>query len=440
MTSKQRIAYFYDEEVGNYYYFKNHPMKPIRVRMTHSLVLSYGLHNHLQVFRPRRATPEEMMRFHTPSYIKFLQNVTPQSVSFPSLLMENNNPFNIGPDCPVFHNIFELCQISAGGSISAAQKLNYGLADISINWAGGLHHARKDQASGFCYIADCVLGIMELLKFNPRVMYIDIDIHHGDGVEEAFYDTDRVLTVSFHKYGKDFFPESGHVYDIGTGAGKYYSVNVPLRDGITDESYLSIFKPIIKHLIEWYRPTAILLQCGADSLVGDLLGCFNLSTKGHGECVEYVRSFGIPLLVTGGGGYIKQSVARCWAYETSLLVNQEISDDLPETDYIEYFKPTYKLHLVPDKAKNMNTDEFLHTLMVHVMENVRHLPGAPSVQMQAIPSRATLTKPLRSSNLTRNFCKKLYERIISLDDIQETKQMEEEQAQLDEEYVQSLKP
>ena len=437
-NTKHRVAYFYDEDVGNYYYFQNHPMKPIRVRMTHSLVLAYGLHHHLEVFRPRRATPEEMMRFHTPGYIKFLQTSTPQSVQQPSSEQENLL-YNICPDCPIFDNIFEFCQISAGGSISAAQRLNSGLADIAINWAGGLHHARKEQASGFCYVADCVLGIMELLKYHARVMYIDIDIHHGDGVEEAFYNTDRVLTVSFHKYGKDFFPESGNVTDVGLGQGKYYAVNVPLRDGMTDDAYRNLFQPIIRHLIEFYRPGAIFLQCGADSLVGDLLGFFNLSTRGHGECVEFVKSFGIPMLVAGGGGYIKQSVARCWTYETSILVNQEISDDMPETDYTEYFHPTYKLHLHPDKKKNMNSEEFLHNLFVHVMENVRHLPAAPAVQMTELPSRAALQRPIRRIPGASSLCKKLFMRIESIDDEQEEKEAAEAEALDEQEYAEAVR-
>ncbi|KAH0794411.1 histone deacetylase Rpd3 [Histomonas meleagridis] len=387
-----RVDYFFDEEIGNYYYEAGHPMKPIRVRMTHAFILSYGLYKHMNIFRPNRATPIEMMRFHSPAYIKFLMNASPESFS-------ENNPeyvqYGFGDDCPAFNNLFEYCQISAGGSISAAQRLNYGLCDIAINWAGGLHHARREMASGFCYVADCVLGIMELLKYHPRVMYIDIDIHHGDGVEEAFYNSDRVLTVSFHKYGNDYFPGTGHVYDIGTSLGKYYAVNVPLRDGITDDSYLSIFKPVIKHLMDWFRPSAVMLQCGADSLVGDRLGNFNLSTYGHGACVAYVKSFGIPMLVVGGGGYTKTSVARCWTYETSILVGEEISNDLPETDYYNFFRPTYKLHLVPDKKKNMNTPDYLENVQMHVIENIRHLPGSPSVQMNELPPREEVFKAIK---------------------------------------------
>lgn len=121
--------------------------------------------------------------------------------------------------------------------------INDGQADIAINWAGGLHHAKKREASGFCYINDIVLAILELLRTYSRVLYIDIDCHHGDGVEEAFYTTDRVLTCSFHKFG-EYFPGTGTVSDIGMGKGLGYSLNVPLRDGLTDDGLKKVFVPV----------------------------------------------------------------------------------------------------------------------------------------------------------------------------------------------------
>lgn len=159
-----------------------------------------------------------------------------------------------------------------------------------------------------------LLDLLLFLCCLQRVLYVDIDIHHGDGVEEAFYATDRVMTVSFHKFG-DYFPGTGHIQDIGYGSGKYYSLNVPLDDGIDDESYHLLFKPIMGKVMEVFRPGAVVLQCGADSLSGDRLGCFNLSIKGHAECVKFMRSFNVPLLLLGGGGYTIRNVARCWCYE-----------------------------------------------------------------------------------------------------------------------------
>lgn len=155
---------------------------------------------------------------------------------------------------------------------------------------------------------------------GQRVLYVDIDIHHGDGVEEAFFTTDRVMTVSFHKYG-EFFPGTGHIRDIGEGRGKYYALNVPLNDGISDENFGCLFRPIIQKVMEVYQPDAVVLQCGADSLAGDRLGCFNLSVKGHADCLRFLRSFNVPLMVLGGGGYTIRNVARCWCYEVYFLLS-----------------------------------------------------------------------------------------------------------------------
>lgn len=142
-------------------------------------------------------------------------------------------------------------------------------------------------------------------------MYVDIDVHHGDGVEEAFYLTNRVMTVSFHKYG-NYFPGTGNVSDVGQKEGANYAVNVPLKDGMTDEAYKHIFEPvgspggreaqIISKCVETFQPGAVVMCCGADSVTGDRLGCFNLTLRGHAACVQFVRRLGLPMLVLGGGG------------------------------------------------------------------------------------------------------------------------------------------
>eukprot|EP01124_Arcella_intermedia_P030741 TRINITY_DN6786_c0_g1_i1.p1 TRINITY_DN6786_c0_g1~~TRINITY_DN6786_c0_g1_i1.p1 ORF type:complete len:454 (+),score=82.64 TRINITY_DN6786_c0_g1_i1:5-1366(+) len=373
--STRKVCYYYDDEVGNYYYGCGHPMKPHRVRMTHNLLVNYGVYKKLHIYRPPRPSVRDMTKFHTDDYVSFLQSVTPDNMdNFAKQLVK----FNVGEDCPVFDGMFEFCQISAGGSIGGAIQLNKKNADIAVNWAGGLHHAKKSEASGFCYINDIVLGILELLKYHDRVLYIDIDIHHGDGVEEAFYNTNRVMTVSFHKFG-EFFPGTGDPRDIGSDQGKYYSVNFPLKDGITDETYESIFKPLISKIMEWYRPSAVVLQCGADSLAGDRLGCFNLTLRGHAMCVEFVKSYNLPTMVLGGGGYTIRNVARCWAYETALLLDTEIDDQLPYNDYLEYYGPDFRLHIQPTNMENQNTTEYLQRHLVQLMENLRHIEHAPSV-------------------------------------------------------------
>lgn len=339
-TTARKIAYFYDREVANFHYGPNHPMKPHRLALTHNLVMSYGLFPQMEVFQPRAATKDDLLSFHTEDYIQFLRRVSPQTP------LADKMEFGMYGDCPGFKSVYEFCQLYSGGSLEGAWRLNTNQCDIAINWAGGLHHARKSEGSGFCYINDIVLAIIELLRIHPRVLYIDIDIHHGDGVQDAFYYTDRVMTVSFHKYGNGFFPGTGDLYEIGKQEGKYFSVNVPLKDGIDDKSYHSLFKPIISDVMEFYRPTAIVLQCGADSLKGDRIGNFNLTLDGHAECVRFVRSLNVPVLVLGGGGYTIRNVARCWANETAVCIDPDtpLPNDIPYNDYLSHYAPDFTLH------------------------------------------------------------------------------------------------
>jgi len=382
MTDR-RVAYFYDQSVGDIFYYHEHPMKPHRIRMTHNLLLNYGLCKKMQIFRPWRATPEQLTRFHSDEYIKFLRDVTPENkAGFGSLL----NTFGICDDCPVFTGLYDFCQISAGGSIAGAMKLNSGECDVAVNWAGGLHHAKKGEPSGFCYVNDIVLGILELLKVHERVLYIDIDVHHGDGVEEAFYTTPRVMTFSLHKYGSGFFPGTGDVNDIGAGPGQYHSVNFPLRDGIDDATYETIFRPILQTIMERFRPGAIVLQCGADSLAGDRLGTFNLTLTGHGRCVEYVKSFNVPVLMVGGGGYTVRNVSRCWTYETAIMLGEQIPNELPYTEYMEYFSPEFTLQISPFTTfDNLNTTEYLNSVRSRILQNLKDAHGTPQISMSNPP-------------------------------------------------------
>lgn len=385
MTSKKRVAYYYDQDAGDYYYGPGHPMKPHRLKLTHHLLLAYDLYSKMDVFRPHVASREEMIQFHSKEYVDFLSTVSPHNVGmFEERLLQK---YNCGDqtDCPIFDGIGEYCATYSGGSIDGATRLNHGLADVCVNWSGGLHHAKKGEASGFCYINDIVLAILELLKFHPRVLYIDIDIHHGDGVEEAFYTADRVMTVSFHKYG-DFFPGTGALHDVGHGRGKYYSINVPLNDGVDDDAFLYIFKPVINKIMEVFDPGAVVLQCGADSLTGDRLGCFNVTLNGHGEAVKYVQSFNRPLLVLGGGGYTIRNVSRCWAYETSVILGCDVTNDIPHNDYLDFWAPDYKLHLTPSvDMPNRNSKQDLDRIKNCVLENLSYLHGAPCTQMTEAP-------------------------------------------------------
>ncbi|KAH9255449.1 hypothetical protein BASA81_006568 [Batrachochytrium salamandrivorans] len=357
--SKQRVAYYYDSSAPNHHYGPGHPMKPQRMRLAYELVLSYGLDRQMDMLQSRRASQAELVRYHDPDYINFLAKVAPMHTGSSGYYGEKNRQsvnydvdeaaklYNVGEqsDCPLFDGLFEFIQFSCGGSIDAAKRLNANKSEICINWAGGLHHAKKTEASGFCYGNDIVLAILELLTVHHRVLYIDIDVHHGDGVEEAFYYSNRVMTCSFHKFGQEFFPGTGDLNDVGGDEGYGFTVNFPLKDGLDDKNFQFCFKPVIAKIMEVFDPGAVVLQCGADSLAGDRLGVFDLSIKGHASCVEFVKSFNRPLLVLGGGGYTPSNVARCWAFETSVCVGVDIANEIPSTDpFYEYYAPSHSMH------------------------------------------------------------------------------------------------
>ncbi|CAN6673049.1 probable histone deacetylase Hos2p [Trichomonascus vanleenenianus] len=385
---RPKVSYHYNAEVAKFHYGQKHPMKPFRLMLTDHLVLSYGLHKEMDLYEPRRATTEEILDFHSADYVDFLERVTPENKeSFGDIQMQ----FNIGDDCPIFDGMYDYSAMYAGTSLDASRKLISGQSDIAVNWSGGLHHAKKHGASGFCYVNDIVLAILNLLRVHARVLYIDIDIHHGDGVQEAFYQTDRVMTLSFHKYNGEYFPGTGNYDEIGADDGKHYSLNVPLKDGIDDESYTRLFKSVVEPVMSVFQPGAVVLQCGADSLGCDRLGCFNLNTQAHGECVRFVKSFGVPLIVLGGGGYTPRNVSRLWAYETSVCLDAALSPQLPSTmPYIKYFGPDYSLHPnLSGKIDNKNTRKHLEQVKLRVIEQLRYLKGAPSVQYQLIPPDLT---------------------------------------------------
>ncbi|OBA22715.1 hypothetical protein METBIDRAFT_36343 [Metschnikowia bicuspidata var. bicuspidata NRRL YB-4993] len=381
----KNVLYHYNNQAAHFHYGPHHPMKPFRLMLTDHLVLLYKLHEKMDLYEPRAATKDELMAFHSEDYVEFLQRITPELAA--KMDTDKLAQFNIGDDCPIFDGMYAYSLVYSGATLDASRKLISGMSDIAINWSGGLHHAKKAEPSGFCYANDIVLAILNLLRVHARVMYIDIDLHHGDGVQEAFNLTDRVMTVSFHKFNGEFFPGTGAIDEVGIDKGLGYSVNVPLKDGIDDDSYLALYKLIVEPLITKFRPTCIVQQCGADSLGYDRLGCFNLNIRAHGECVKFTKSFGIPMLVLGGGGYTPRNVSRLWCYETSVLNDVTLEPKIPSSiPTYEWFGPDYSLHPPLDgRLDNKNLKKYLDCVRQHVLEQLRTIDAAPLVRMDEIP-------------------------------------------------------
>lgn len=370
-TKRKPVCYFYDDMVGNFCYGPGHPMKPHRVRMTHELVKTYGINQHLDILVPPAIEERDLTQFHSNDYIDFLRTVDPSNMGYKS---DEANRYNCTEDCPIFSGLYDYVAMYSAGSIGGAREVNLGNAQIAVNWAGGLHHGKKHEASGFCYTNDCVLGMLEFLRKHHRVLYIDIDIHHGDGVEEAFYTSERAMCVSFHKYG-DYFPGTGALNDIGEGPGAGYSVNVPLSDGCDDETFKMLFKNVMDAVKESFDPQAVVLQCGADSLSGDRLGCFNLSLEGHGYAVRYIRDWGVPLLVLGGGGYTLRNVPKAWSWETGILIRQSpLEMQIPEScKYREYFGPDFSLNVRTSNMENLNPKSYCKEVIDTVRQNLKRV-------------------------------------------------------------------
>ncbi|XP_054263123.1 histone deacetylase 8-like isoform X2 [Macrosteles quadrilineatus] len=331
--------------------------------MVTALIEAYNIIPSMKCIDSVPATEDELTSFHAQSYIEYLKSVEDDDVE-----PESHLEFGLGYDCPPLPDLYRFVISIAGGTLTAVRQLTSRRVQVAVNWCGGWHHAQRDEAEGFCYINDIVLGIEELRKEFPYVLYIDLDIHHGNGVENAYSYTRRVLTLSFHKYEPGFYPTTGALTDRGEGPGIHYAVNVPLKEGLTDSDLILLFDKIAVVAKTRYCPDAVVVQCGADGLTGDPVGNWNLTPVGLGHCLSTVLSWKLPTLVLGGGGYNKANTARCWTYLTSVICNKKLPDEIPDNPYFSEFGPGFDLEILPSNAPNMNKN--LDQLIDALLENL----------------------------------------------------------------------
>ena len=325
--SPNKAGFIYSDKLSQHILSASHPMQPKRLAMTYDLLKQYDAfnQNNAEVISPRNATRNELIKFHTEDYINAIKSVSNNSNSLSSAL------YNIGTaDNPCYPQMFEAALLSTGGSALAADLLISSKYDSVFNISGGLHHAMRSNASGFCIFNDPVIAIEKFTENKMKVVYIDIDCHHGDGVQEAFYDRDDVLTISIHESGAFLFPGTGNTNEIGTGKGAGYSINVPLYPYTDDEIYTDTFKKIVPPLIEYFQPDVLVTQMGIDSHFEDPITHLSLTVQGFTEILKIFKSFNLKWLSLGGGGYNLQAVARAWASGWGVISNQTLPNAIPK--------------------------------------------------------------------------------------------------------------
>jgi acetoin utilization protein AcuC len=321
-----KTALIHSEDWARFDYGPEHPLRMERLGLTWRLMQAYGLTRlpHARVCAPDPAGEDAIAQFHARDYLDVLKAA--DSGFAPAIACR----YGLGPgDNPVFPGIWDAARLAAGGSLLGARLVADTEVTRAFHFAGGLHHAMPDRASGFCYVNDAVLAILHLRARGRRVAYIDIDAHHGDGVQFAFYADPNVLTISTHERGDRLFPGTGFVEEAGEGEGIGYSVNLPL-DLLTDSDvYLPAFEAVVPPIVTKFRPDVVVAQLGIDSHRTDPLTHLALDVQGFARAVKRILTLAPRVLALGGGGYDLENVARAWTVAWALLNDMDLPAELP---------------------------------------------------------------------------------------------------------------
>ncbi|HMK77478.1 MAG TPA: acetoin utilization protein AcuC [Thermodesulfobacteriota bacterium] len=323
-----KTALIYTDAYLDYDYGPTHPLQVIRLKLTYDLLKSYGLLDlpSVQFISTIKAEEEDLAAFHSEEYLNILRQADNGHLS------GNAFSYGLGPgDNPIFPGIYDWSLLVTGATLQAVEFVAEGKGEIAFNIAGGLHHAMKARASGFCYINDPVIGIMRLLSLGKRVAYIDIDVHHGDGVQEAFYDTNQVLTISLHETGYTLFPGTGFEHEIGKGEGEGYCVNLPFPPCTDDEVYSWAFEEVVPGLVQAFKPDVVVTQLGVDTFYNDPLANLHLSIYGYERVLKRIKDLAPRWVALGGGGYNISNVARAWTLAWAVMNGIELDEELPES-------------------------------------------------------------------------------------------------------------
>ncbi len=305
---------------------RRHPLNPERLQRTWDLLLAYDAFAapDAQLVAPRPATDDELAWFHTPEYIQGVRRLSRGDSGVSPW------QFGFGPgDNPVTPGMYESEALKTGAGLVAAEWVASGRADVAFSFCGGMHHAMPDRPRGFCIFNDPVIVIHALLRRGWRVAYIDIDAHHGDGVQHAFYESNQVLAISLHESGQYLFPGTGFPAEIGEGPGRGYSANIPLGPETTDEVYLWAFREVVPPLVARFAPDVVVSQLGVDTHFQDPLTHLSLTLEGYTAVVAEIARLSPRWVALGGGGYDMGVVPRGWTLAYGVMSGQSFPDALP---------------------------------------------------------------------------------------------------------------
>jgi acetoin utilization protein AcuC len=279
----------------------------------------------VKVAKPRVASRQELRLFHDDEYIELIERASQSGGGF----------LDMG-DTPAFKGCFEASALATGASLTAVDLVMRGNVTYAMNISGGLHHAHPDRASGFCIFNDPAISIAYLKKKYgiERILYLDVDAHHGDGVMYGFYSDPGVLDIDFHEDGHHLFPGTGFTNEIGEGKAAGIKINVPLAPFTGNDTYLELFRAIVPIAVRKYKPQVLLLQCGADAHANDLLAHLQITTRTYREVVSTLRALAKELadgrlIIFGGGGYNIANVARTWTVVAASLIDVKLPDTIP---------------------------------------------------------------------------------------------------------------
>ena len=367
-----RTGLIWDEGFVNYNLGPAHPLRPVRVKLTYDLIRSKKIleNQDVQVVKARSASREEIGLFHEDSYIKLVEAYSKKG----SGLLDAG-------DTPAFKGCYEATSLVVGASLVAADMVMSGKLSHAFNPSGGLHHAHPERASGFCIFNDPAVVIAYLKsKYQvKRLLYLDIDAHHGDGVMYGYYDDPAVLDIDFHESGKFLFPGTGFPDETGQGQAKGLKLNIPLPPSTGDQAYLDAFRQIVPVVVSDFRPEIILVQCGADGHLDDRLAHLRLTTNVYSEVVGEMHRLAHELcngrlVLFGGGGYTLGNVPRVWTVAFSKLADLNLSDDIP-SDWSREFSESADeqaprmLHDLPT-TDSEDTRKWIEKVISELRENI----------------------------------------------------------------------